>query len=170
MDKQELLENIDREASEWELLLVEIGEERMEQSGVNGEWNFKDVVAHLSAWRGKTLAQLEAAQQGESTAPAYWPSGWDEEDDDDLEKINAWIYEENRERFLQDVLKDSREQFHQLRGVVRALPEEELFTPGRFAWMEGRPLADLVDFGHFHEEHEPTIEQWLNEQRTGVRS
>jgi hypothetical protein len=170
MDKLELLNAIDREASEWELLLLEIGEERMERSGVSGEWSIKDVVAHLSAWRAKTLTQLEAVQQNQIAATDYWPNGWDEEDDDDLKKINAWIYEENRDRFLQDVLNESREQFHQMRTVMRALSDDDLFTPGRFEWMDGKPLADVVEFSHFHEEHEPTIEQWLSEQRTGLHS
>jgi len=169
MDKHELLNNIDREASEWELLLVDIGEERMEEPGFSGDWSFKDVVAHLSGWRMKTLNKLEAAQNDQKPAANPWPAEWDGESDEDTEKINQWLYEENHDRFLQDVLKESREQFHQMREVVRAIPEEDLFTPGRFEWMDGRAVADLLDFGHFHEEHEPAISEWLNQQRTGQR-
>src|SRR3954452_6011288 len=98
MDKQELLERIEREADLWEVFLSEVGEERMEQPGAAGEWSFKDVVAHLSAWRANTLARLRAARQDQTPSSQFWPAGWDEENDKDLEKINEWIYKENCDR------------------------------------------------------------------------
>jgi hypothetical protein len=51
-----------------------------------------------------------------------------------------------------------------MRELVRSLPEADLFSPERFDWLEGRPLADLIEFGHFHEEHEPGLRQWLANQ------
>jgi len=161
MNKQELLERVEREAELWEMFLGEIGEEYMQQPGVAGEWSFKDVVAHLSTWRGNTLARLRAARQDQTPSTQFWPAGWDEEDDEDLEKINGWIYKENCDRSLRDVLNESRQQFRYLRELVRTLSEETLFDPDRFAWMEGKPLASLVSFEHFHQEHEPALRQWL---------
>jgi len=161
MDKQELLERIEREADLWEMFLSEVGEERMEQPGAAGEWSFKDVVAHLSAWRANTLARLRAARQDQTPSFQFWPAGWDEENDKDLEKINEWIYKENCDRSLRDILNESRQQFHYLRELVRTLSDEDLFDPNRFAWMEGKPLVSLAEFGHFHEEHEPALRQWL---------
>jgi hypothetical protein len=131
----------------------------MEQPGATGDWSFKDVVAHISAWRSHAIEQLTAVRRGQTASSQFWPMGWDEERD--LEKINQWIYEENRDRTLQDVLNESRQQYRHLRELMRALPEEELLTPNRYAWMEGGSLADLAEFGHLHEEHEPVLRQWL---------
>jgi hypothetical protein len=88
----------------------------------------------------------------------------DENDDDDLERINQWIYEQNRNRALHDVLNESRQQFRRMSELIRVLPEPLLFERNRFDWMEGRPLADVARFGHFHEEHEPILRAWLEKQ------
>jgi len=161
MNKQELLENVEREAELWEMFLGEVGEERMGMPGAAGEWTFKDVVAHLSTWRSNTLARLRAARQDQTPSTQFWPAGWDEENDEDLEQINEWIYKENCDRSLRDVLNESRQQFRYLRELVRTLSDEALFDPDRFAWMEGKPLASLVSFEHFHKEHEPALRQWV---------
>lgn len=163
MKKQELLEKIQQEAAIWEAFLAEVGEERMEQPGAMGEWTFKDAVAHLSGWRGNTLAQLEAAARGDAAQPRYWPGDWDEESDEGVEQINQWMYAENRDRPLYEVLDESRYQFRQLAQLIDSFTESDLTSPDRFAWRKGKPLAALVDstFGHFHEEHEPGLREWL---------
>jgi hypothetical protein len=48
--------------------------------------------------------------------------------------------------------------------LVRSLSEDELFSPNRYQWREGRPLANVVEFDHFHEEHEQALRRWLAEQ------
>ena len=60
--KAALLELIERERGLWDDLVAEIGEDRMLQPGATGEWNFKDVVAHLNGWRIGRLARLDAAR------------------------------------------------------------------------------------------------------------
>lgn len=164
--KDDLLAAIERERAGWEALLAEVGEDRMEQPGAAGDWTFKDVVAHLSGWRERTLARFAAARPGEEPAPPPWPAEFDEETDEGLERINGWMYERNKDRSLADVLAESRQQFRQMGEVVAALPEPDLMEPGRFPWMwtEDRPLgpANLSSsFGHLHEEHEPAIRAWL---------
>ena len=163
--KAQLLERIRAERAGWEALLGEIGEERMTQPGATGEWAFKDVAAHLNGWRERTVARLEAARRDESPPPPPWPAGFDEDSDEGVDRINAWIYERNRDRPLQDVLGEARAQFQQLEDAVGELPERDLTDPGRFPWLGGEPLGPAVlggSFGHFHEEHEPTIRAWLD--------
>jgi hypothetical protein len=158
--KDEALAGIERERAAWEALLAEVGEGRMERPGVAGEWTFKDVVAHLSAWRGHTLARLEAAARGEPEPPAPWPAGLTEDDE-----INAWFHAAARDRSLADVLAESREGFARLARVIAALPETDLTDPHRFTWTEGEAIGPaIVDgsfFNHLHEEHEPGIRSWL---------
>jgi hypothetical protein len=161
MDKQELLNKIQREAEEWEKFLGEVGEEQMEQPGATGDWSFKDVVAHLSTWHERSLALLEAAVCNQAPS-AFWHGGWDEDDDETVDKTNGWIYEKNRNRPLSDVLEESRQQFRRMENVVKELPDSKLFDANLYEWTEGYPLARLIGFGHFHEEHEPTLRRWLN--------
>ncbi len=45
------------------------------------------------------------------------------------------------------------------------MPERDLLEPGRLEWLGDHPLTAVLDgsFGHFHEEHEPTLRAWLRE-------
>lgn len=152
--KDALLAQIRMEHAGWRALLAEIGEERMEQPGPMGDWTFKDLVAHLGGWREWTFRKLEAGPGGKP-AP-FWPSTLTDDDE-----INNWFYEQNRDRPLRDVLADYDASFGRLAVAIAALPDEDIATPGRFDWMEGRALADAQFFEHLHEEHEPSIRAWL---------
>jgi len=155
-----VLEKIEAEKAQWEELLSEVDGHRVDEPGVVGDWTFKDVVAHISAWRQRSLDRLEAASRSESSPAPRWPIALDTDDE-----VNAWIYEANRDRSANDVLRESRELFDRLRDIVQAFPESELSEPTRFEWMDGQALgAAILDssyFGHLHDEHEPDIRNWL---------
>jgi hypothetical protein len=159
--KAYLIERIQRERAAWEALLADVGESRMTQPGAAGDWTFKDVAAHLTAWRQRGVNRLKAAQRGEQPTPAPWiAAGVPAEDD----PINDWIYRANRDRPLADVLRESRESLEQLETAAQALSEQDLIDPQRFPWMEGTSLGVSI-FGnsmdHFHEDHEPELRAWL---------
>lgn len=159
--KAQLLKLIRQERAAWDVLLEDVGEARMNRPGVAGDWTFKDVAAHLTAWRQRAVNRLRAAQRGERPAPAPWMAEVDSTDDD---TINHWIYRANHDRPLGDVLRESRESLEQLEAAVQVLSEQDLADPQRFPWMEGMSLSESI-FGnsmdHFHEDHEPAIRAWL---------
>jgi hypothetical protein len=158
--KAQLLDDLRDEQAQWEALLQDIGEEHMTQPGVAGDWSIKDIVAHLTGWRQRTVARFQAASRHEPTPPAPWPPNLQTDDE-----INAWIYAANRDRPLADVLRESRDVFDQLAQALDAFPEAELIDPARFPWLEGEPLSGAAFFGHFHEEHEPDMRAWLAKVR-----
>ncbi len=98
--------------------------------------------------------------RGEPEPPAPWPRELDTDD-----TINAWINERSRGRSLADVLADARASYDRLAAVVRALPEDALVDPNRFAWAEGNAIGPAIAsgmfFGHLHDEHEPDVRAWL---------
>lgn len=163
MTKSELLTDLGSEQEQWEALLAQIGEARMDQPGVAADWSIKDIVAHLTGWRRRTVARLQAAQRGEADPSPPWPAQLQTDDE-----INAWIYEANRDRSVPEVLSDSRQVFDQLVAAIEAFPEAELLDPNRFPFMEGEPLTAAALFGHFHEEHEPDMRAWLARQERSV--
>jgi hypothetical protein len=166
--RTDVLAEIDRQRAWWEGLLAEVGEERMEQPGATDDWTFKDVVAHLSGWQRRTLDRLQVARRDEPVVPPPWPAEFDAiaDEDEQVQRINDWLYAHNRDRSLSDVLAESRGQWDELREVVGALPEAVLNDTKRFPGLEGESLAQSIVsgslFGHFHEEHEPTIRAWLD--------
>ena len=161
MSKAQLLNDLQEENAQWEALLAEIGEARMTEPGVAGYWSVKDIVAHLTGWRRRTVARLQAASRGESDAAPPWPAHLQTDDE-----INAWIYKANRDRPVQAVLEDSRQVFQQLLGVLSQFSESELMDPQRFPRIEGQPLTGAAFFAHFHEEHEPDIRAWLDQKKS----
>ncbi len=154
--KAQLLNDLKDEQARWEALLDEIGEARMTQPGVAGDWSIKDIIAHLTGWRSRSVARFQAALRHESSFSPPWPPHLETDDE-----INAWIYAANKDRPLSDVLAESRAVFQQFFDTLSAFPEAALLDPTRFGWLEGEPLSGAAFFGHFHEEHEPDMRAWL---------
>jgi hypothetical protein len=161
MTKAALLADLQREYEQWEALLDQIGEARMDLPGVTGPWSIKDIVAHLTGWRRRTVARLQAARRGEADPAPPWPAQLQTDDE-----INAWLHATQHGRSVREVLADSRQVFQQLVAAIEAFPEAELLDPRRFAWMEGEPLSAAAFFAHFHEEHERDMRAWLARPET----
>ena len=159
MRRAEILSQLNSEQKEWEELLGEIGKDRMEEPGVAGEWSIKDVVAHLTAWRRRTVGRLEAAARGEPEPATEWPANLKEDDD-----INAWFHERDRAKSVSQVLSESRRVFEQLASAVEKLPEDVLADPARLPWLQGAPITGASFFSHFHDEHEADMRAWLSRQ------
>lgn len=156
--REEALAAFDAARREHQSFLASIPRERMTESGATGPWSVKDVIAHVAAWRGRTLARLEAAA-GQPAPPPPWPPELDEDD-----SINAWIYEQHRDEPLDAVLAGWDASFDRLRTVCVALPDEALFDAAYFPWLEGAALIQALQIGflgHFRDEHEPLLRAWL---------
>lgn len=160
ISKTQLLAELNDENASWLALLDDIGEANMTQPEVAGGWSIKDIVAHLTGWRRRTVRRFQAMLNHEPDFTPPWPPELQEDDE-----INAWIYESNRDRPLADVLSDSREVFQQFLDVIAAFPDDELQNFQRFEWSQGEPLSGKFAFSHFHEEHEPDMRAWLDRVR-----
>ena len=163
MQKSELLKWLQDEYQQWEALLEQIGPERMEQSGVNGDWSMKDIVAHLTGWNRWLVARLQAAGRREPEPPPPWPANLQTEDE-----INAWIYESNRRRSVREVLEETHQVFQELLAVIESLPEdvriEQVHQRGRvfhLVWLDDERFPAGEFFDHFHDDHEPDVRAWL---------
>ncbi|HEU5226501.1 MAG TPA: ClbS/DfsB family four-helix bundle protein [Ktedonobacteraceae bacterium] len=158
--KSQILSELQDEQTAWEALLSDIGEARMTEPGVAGEWSIKDIVAHLTGWRKRTVGRFQAALHHQPVPAPPWPSHLRTDDE-----INAWMVESNRDRPLSAILQEDRAVFQQLVDTLSAFPEAELMDPHRFAWLEGETWSGAAFFAHLHEEHEPDIRAWLNKQQ-----
>ncbi len=157
LSKTQLLTELRNEQAAWEALLDEIGEAHMTQPDVAGGWSIKDIVAHLTGWRRRSVRRFQALLNHEPDFSPPWPP---ELQDDD--EINAWIYEANRNLPLADVLSDSREVFQQLIDTLAAFSEDELQNLRRILELPEDQVNGSVFFAHFHEEHEPDMRAWLD--------
>ena len=163
MKKSELLDWLQEEYQECETLVNQVGPARMEQSGVNGNWSMKNIVAHLTGWNRLLAARLQAVQRGEPAPPLPWPAHLRTDDE-----INAWIYESNRGRSESEVLDETHQVFQQILAFVEALPDdiriEQVHQGGRvyhLVWLEDQRLQPGEFFDHFHDDHESDVRGWL---------
>jgi hypothetical protein len=153
-----LIDRVDEVRERWRRLVTDVGPERLEEPGAMGDWTFKDVAAHLTAWRRRTVARLEAAARGEPAPPPPWSGdvAGDAEDD----PINDWIHERTKDRPADELLAEADGVDDDFVAAIRALPIDQLIDPQRFPWLEGVALAD-TDFGGHLDEHEPGVRRWL---------
>ena len=156
MNKAKLLRELQEEYQNWQALLDQVGLERMDQPDVAGSWSVKDIVAHLTGWRRRTVGRLQALQLGQPEPPPPWPAHLQTDDE-----INAWIYQSGQSQSVTEVLDESHQVFQQLLAVIENLPEDILAQAHRLPWMEGQPFNAAEFFAHFHDEHEPDMRAWL---------
>lgn len=156
MTKTELLNGLHAEYQQWQALLDEIGSTRMDQPGVTGDWSIKDIVAHITGWRRRTVGRLQALQRGEPEPPPPWPVHLQTDDE-----VNAWIYQSRQAYSVQAILDESAQVFQALIAAIEGLPEDVIANAHRLPWMAGHPFNAAEFFAHFHEEHEPEMRAWL---------
>lgn len=158
------LDAIAEERVAWSDLVAAVGPDRMLEPGPMGDWTFKDLAAHLTGWRERTIARLEAAGRGEPEPPAPWPAALTEDD-----AINDWIQAQHQDRSVSDVLADADASYLRLSMAVQSLPTAALWDPSFFPWTEGNAIGQaIVDrslFGHLHDEHAPDVRAWLKRPR-----
>ncbi len=89
------------------------------------------------------------------------------EETDDVDEVNRWFFEHSRDRPVAEILAEASDQFRRMRAAVESISEPDLLTPGRYPWLDGRPLSDVVigSAEHLHDEHEADIRNWLASER-----
>ncbi len=166
MNKLELLQWFTEEQQKWELLLAAIGQKRMDQSGLNGEWPMRDLVAHLTGWQRWLVARLKAARDGQPEPPPPWPAELKTEDD-----INAWIYETNRKNDVRQVLEDAHQVYEQMRAAIQDLPDDAqiktIESKFHVVWVNAQRFAVGEFFHHFYDDHLTDVRAWLSRVENG---
>ncbi len=159
MDKTQFLSAVRADWARWQAVLDEVGEARMTQPGAAGEWSVKDIVAHLTWFEREMVGVI---RQRWLAGSDLWNVGQDER--------NAVIFEQNRERALDDVLGEAERVHQELVDGLEELPEEHYGNPARFRDMPADWLPWQVFAGNTYEHyqhHAADVRAWLDGQATG---
>lgn len=169
MNKSELLNWLQAEHRQWEALLERINLTHMDQVGLNSQWSFKDLIAHLTPDGLRCIANLKAIQRNEPEPPPPWPVHLQNDDE-----INAWIYQTNHERPVRQILNESHQMFQDLFTVVNELPEDvkiDTVPQGErvyyFVCLGDQRVQPGYFFDHFHDDHEQDVRAWLTRIEKG---
>jgi hypothetical protein len=112
--KQKLLDAEDRLWREMHARLVKLSSEDWLRPGVNGDWNAKDLLAHVAAWHAHTTDRFESLRMtGE--LPKFTL---------DVDEFNQKLFEENRDLTLHEVQAMSGAARHRFREEIDLLPNE----------------------------------------------
>ena len=160
MTKDELIATIE---SEWEVLQAAIGgltDAQMTRVPMFDEWTVKDILAHIAMWETKLVGTLFKAERG--VTPDVLVSAAEE-----VDRLNARFYREQKDRLLEQVLEDSHNVHLALLNRLEAFSDKALFDPTKYTWMRGEPLARSVagDSCEHYREHADQIQAWR--QRIG---
>ncbi len=155
MNKSMLLDTLRAGRAQWEALLAQVGEMRMLQPGVAGEWSVKDIIAHVTWGERELVGVLQARALVGSDL-------WNLPQDD----RNAVVFEENRDRPLHEVLAGAQQVHAQLLEALEALSDEDLNDPRRFrdmpaGWIPWQIIAGNT-YKHY-QQHIPSIRAWLDQ-------
>jgi hypothetical protein len=161
MNKSELVTALTNSRKELQTVLDDLSELEMIETGVEGHWSVKDILAHLTAWEAEMVKLLVQARN--TKRPAYLAL---------TNSINDQLYEENKDRPLDRVLAD----FHGVRKhilrQVDGYTDKELTTPNFYKWLEGKTLAQYIASETLDHEavHTANIKQWLENRNNSESS
>jgi len=138
-------------------LLSLLSETEMTQSGVQGVWAIKDVLAHIAAWERLTAARLESAFSGSDLD--FVPPTTSEE----VDQINEKVFNENKSKTLHTVREEFDTAHQDLVAKIESLPGSFLESKLKTTWWHDEPVQLLImanTIWHYAE-HSEVIENWL---------
>lgn len=146
MDKQTVLDEVQSSFNEL-LAAVQGLDERAMSARFYGDWNLKDILAHIAGWQRTMTAALQRMGRGERPTP----EGVDYSD------ANAWNAKFAAAMTAQNaatVVADLRQSFANYLRAAKALPDDR-FGEGKTA----NRLLEASGYGHYRE-HLPAIKEF----------
>ena len=157
VDKTSILNEMSISYAALEEILTTLDKTQYFTEGVIPGWSIKDILAHIASWHHRLLMWLDAAVRNEE------PTISGPDNVEEMDALNAQFYQKNKSRPLDEVLADFLTTHQQIMDIVQAMPEDDLMSPHRFAWSQGKPLWHFIagDTFEHYQEHLAQIQEWL---------
>ena len=155
--KASILKELSTGYTALEELLASLDEKDYLKQGITPDWSIKDILAHINSWHHRLLSLLNTAIHNEEP-PLAGPDSVEE-----LDKLNAQFYQQNKSLPLNQVLADFHTSYQHIFDITQVMPEEDLINPQQFSWTHGQPLWQSIagDTYEHYQEHLIQIQQWL---------
>ncbi len=153
MDKTTFMNTLQETRAQWEELLAQVEEERMQRPGATGKWSVKDVIAHVMDGE-RELVQIMHTHV--VTGSELWNLSDDER--------NEIVYQQNRERPLHESRSEEQQAYANLLAAAQTLSDDDLNDPHHFQrmpeeWVPWRIFAGN-SFKHY-QDHMPALRAWV---------
>jgi len=154
MAKSDFMEQFLRDRAEWEKILSGLTPQKMVEPDAVGWWSVKDLIAHITWFEREMLGLLRTRALAGSE---LWNLPTDER--------NRVVFEQNRDRPIDEVLAESRQVYRDMFAELDKLTDEDFnradhfvnFFPGLAPW---EILRDNT-YKHYNE-HALDLRKWLN--------
>jgi hypothetical protein len=138
--KQEFVKSVEKEHETLVDLLRSVPRSRYREAGVWGDgWTIQDLLAHLTAWEQMFLGWYRVGHDGGHPVLPARGFKWNE-----TPRLNRAIWTKHRFKSVDEVIEESKASYQEILCVIRQLSEEELLTPGHFAWTGRYPLTTYL--------------------------
>jgi len=160
--KADLLARLDVMVKSWKEIVSTIPETARESS--DADRPIVDLLSHLFGWRVLTVDRLEAAVSNSGSPDFPWPEGMSEETNEGTDEINEYFCQTYRSQSRAELISATNDQFYRIYAALDAISEADLLTPGRYDWLSGYPLSEVLDgvIEHFHVDHEAELRTLTN--------
>jgi len=156
MNKAELLEQMRLGRQRLDAALARVDDDRWLTPELPGRWSIKDLLAHLGWWEEWIATIYATLLRGENPYAHHL-------DQKAVDDLNAQALAKYHDQPLAEVRRQEESAYRNLLSVVENAPEEDLFDPHRFAWLQGELLAEWIinnAYGHY-DEHLADVLRWL---------
>ncbi len=119
MDKAMLLHLLQDNRARFERLVSQVSETRLLEPEGKDQQSGKDVIAHLTTWEQRAVRWLKTAARGETPHSPELGATWD-----DMDRLNAESFAQNKDRSLQEVQAGSQRSFKELVEQVQAFSDD----------------------------------------------
>ena len=137
MTKDEILDALEDGRERFLDDIAGLSENTLIEPGVIGDWSVKDILAHISAWEAELVKLLWQVSQERIPASLLV-------EDVSVDDLNAAWQAETHKRPLERVLGDFAGVRKQTSRRVEAFSDADFNDAGRFAWLKGEPLDDII--------------------------
>jgi hypothetical protein len=129
LTKTQLMEAIELERGKLEKKIAGLSDAEILFPGCMDHWSVKDIMAHLVDWEQRCINWYETGKRGEKPVTPEPGYKWGQ-----LPALNEKYYLLHKDQPLAEVRAQFQASFQQIKGYLAGMPEEELLTPGTYAW------------------------------------
>jgi hypothetical protein len=153
--KTHILAALREHFDQWEAWLGGLSYEQYTTPRAPSALSIKDELAHLWTWQQRSIARVVAAAHDHEPNMPNWPIPIHRgESAETTDRINAWIFESQRDTAWEIVHEQWRTGYLQMLAHAATIEEHFLLDSSRYAWMEGYSIAMvLVSSYEHHQEH-----------------
>jgi hypothetical protein len=136
MKKEDLLRRVNEVHDRVTNVLNGLNEKQAMRVGLNAQWSVKDLLAHLTSWKERGVAELIQIENG-----TWQPQKIDREA---VDQFNAAAVDERRTRSMAFVRADFERAHNEMLRLISALPDEVDESSPAFRVVNGGSIRHIA--------------------------